>query len=67
MTEKFWFVWNPARNLPAHKHTTFNSAKFEAERLARANAPEKFIILESLGEVQKVDVAYTPHEDERPF
>jgi hypothetical protein len=65
---KFWMVWNPLRSQPTHKHHSFESAKTEAERLARANPNEEFIVLESVGSCRKNDVSWTNHEIvELPF
>lgn len=49
---KFWFVWNPANRAPRVKHRTKEAAQREAERLARANRGEEFIVLESLATVR---------------
>lgn len=46
--EPFWLVWNPARDKPQHRHSTLDGANREAERLARANPGETFIVLESV-------------------
>ena len=44
----FWFVWNPDNRTPKHKHETKGLAIAEAERLARMNRGETFVVLESV-------------------
>ena len=44
----FWFVWNPQGNEPQYKHPRYDLAVSEAERLARANPGETFIVLQSV-------------------
>ena len=45
----FWFVWNPRRNAPTHRHPTHEAACKEAERLARLHPKEPFHVLEAKG------------------
>ena len=45
----FWMVWNPYGAAPRHKHQTEASAFAEAERLARLNKGQVFVVLESIG------------------
>ncbi|PZO66158.1 MAG: hypothetical protein DI635_00590 [Pseudoxanthomonas suwonensis] len=47
--EPFWLVWNPQGYNPQHKHNTLDGATREAERLARANPGQTFIVMESVG------------------
>jgi hypothetical protein len=49
--EPFWFVWNPRGRAPTYAHTTRQSAVTEAERLARANPGQPFVVLQAIGEV----------------
>lgn len=46
--DKFWMVWNEGNRAPFVKHTTYESAKNEAKRLAMFNSG-KFFILEATG------------------
>lgn len=45
----FWLVWNPQGYNPQCKHNTEEGATREAERLARANPGQTFIVMESVG------------------
>lgn len=61
MQKPFWLVWNPERSAPQHMHDTLHSATHEAERLARQNQGETFIVLESVtalavNRVQRTDL-----------
>ncbi len=44
----FWMVWNPDGRAPTYRHTSEVSATTEAERLARANPKQTFVVLESV-------------------
>lgn len=64
----FWFVWNEQGHAPTHKHVTVESAKAEAERLARANPGERFTVLAALGTCEFDAVKWTQiNHDEVPF
>lgn len=64
----FWMVWNPQGHAPTHQHETKRSAEIEAERLARANRGQRFIVLQSIGERVVDDVQRIEHVgDELPF
>ena len=69
--EKFFFVWNGNFcKMPQMKHSTFESAKSEAERLAELNAGVEFVVLESIGYAVTKRVYFFMHEstnDEIPF
>lgn len=57
----FWLVWNPYRSSPQVKYRTLADAAREAERLARANQGETFVVLESVtaltwNNVQRTDL-----------
>lgn len=72
MSRQFWMVWNPNRNPPTHRHDTEASAETEAERLAKLNPGEHFIILEAVGlrvvdNMQRVNLRDAGHFDEVPF
>lgn len=58
----FWFVWNPQRRAPSYKHPSKESAKTEAERLARLNPGEEFIVLESVATCVSRGVVWEQHE-----
>ena len=49
--EPFWLVWSPDGGAPTHKHATLESAAGEAERLARRNSGQTFIVMESVSAV----------------
>lgn len=65
----FWLVWNPRGDQPQRKHDTKASAEKEAERLARANRGERFIVLQSIIELVVDDVRRIEHAEnsELPF
>lgn len=44
----FWFVWNTDGRVPQYKHQSEQSAIAEAERLARLNGGQTFVVLESV-------------------
>lgn len=44
----FWFVWNINGNAPRYRHESARNATAEAERLARLNPGETFIVLQSV-------------------
>ena len=52
----FWMVWNPAGRAPLHRHGTELSAITEAERLARANPGQLFIVLTTVCARHVVDI-----------
>ncbi len=56
-TKPFWLVWNPDGNSPRFQHPTEQSARTEAERLARANPGNQFVVLESVAAYTRTDVA----------
>lgn len=66
----FWFVWNPAADIPRMKHATLQCARTEAERLARLNRGQHFVVLQSLCECFIDDVRFVEHvsdDDHPPF
>ena len=67
----FWMVWNPQGHAPTKDHLTRQSAEREADRLARLNRGQRFIVLQSVSErvVDDVQViAHVPDEaDDIPF
>ena len=72
---KIWVVYNPAGRAPSFTHSTYESAKAEAKRLARLNPDQNFHVMESVGIARKNDVSFYVHErpgqlldeDEIPF
>lgn len=66
----FWFVWNENGRSPSYKHMNSVSAFNEADRLARSNPGEKFIVLQSVCAVQVNNLIRTdlrPATDDIPF
>lgn len=57
-----YFVWSPRGRVPSFEHPTAQNAKIEAERLARLNPGEKFMVLQSIAECEKVDVTWREHQ-----
>jgi len=64
--EKFWMVWNEGNRGPEKKHLNENSARNEAERLARLNPGQKFYVLAAIDCCQQRDVLWAS-ETEMPF
>lgn len=55
----FWLVWNADRTrVPMFVHRDEQSARMEAERLAKAHGG-KFFVLQSIAMVEKNDVQWT--------
>jgi hypothetical protein len=71
MSEKrFWLVWNNRGGSPIRRHETRTSAAREAERLARANQDQTFVVLEAVEAVVSSDIqriVYTHDADEAPL
>lgn len=72
MAEQFWMVWNPNRNPPAYRHTSQAAAEAEAERLARLNPGEHFIVLEAVSarvvdNMHRIDMRNGGMDDGIPF
>jgi hypothetical protein len=65
----FWMVWNPNGHAPTHKHETRRGAELEAERLARCNRGQRFIVLQSISERVVDDMKVVEHVADRdiPF
>jgi hypothetical protein len=68
----FFLVWNGHKiYTPTFQHSTWDSAKDEAKRLALSNPGVTFYVLESKAEVIKSDVEWAYHtiskDDQVPF
>ena len=48
--ESVYYVWNPAEDIPRVEHPTEEEARTEAERLARLQPKDKFVILKKVAE-----------------
>ena len=44
----FWLVWNYNGGAPTVPHGSYESAHAEAERLARCNKGQKFVVMQSV-------------------
>lgn len=67
---KFWLVWNPAGRNPSYRHHVRSAAESEAERLARLNPGQIFVVLEALCAKRALPVetiALTDSSDDFPF
>lgn len=64
--EKIWVVYNPQGRAPSYMHTSYESAKTEAKRLARINPDQSFYVMESVGLARKNDVSFYAHEAVEP-
>lgn len=70
MSDKpFWMVYGEGQRPPAFKHATFESARLEAERLARLLPGVRFYVLSAIARALKADVDFQPIEggDDIPF
>lgn len=56
--ESFWMVWNPEGHSPTFRHREETSAVTEADRLARANPGQMFIVLMAVRAVRKTDTEH---------
>jgi hypothetical protein len=66
--QPFWMVWNDMGGAPTHKHVTPESARAEAERLARLHPGRRFHVLAALGHCSFNAVNWTEVEkDFIPF
>jgi hypothetical protein len=62
MKRTFWMVLGEGR--PNYRHTTIESARAEAERLARQHPEREFFVLESVAMVKKTNVQWENcHQD----
>lgn len=66
----FWLVWNPNGKNPSYRHAFEANAIREAERLARENPGETFVVLASVAarstaDMQRIDLRAPA--DDHPF
>lgn len=54
MEERFYYVMG--RGMPTFKHPTYASAEQEAQRLARFDRGQEFLVLAAIAKVKVVDV-----------
>ena len=66
MKEPFWIVWCDNGGVPTVKHPTVQSARAEAERLARTNAGRHFHVLQVIGSAVYAQVNWEDY-DPIPF
>lgn len=59
----FFLVWSEQSGNPTYKHSTEDSAKAEAERLARANPGKVFHVLRLVDSCQVNDIVWASHRD----
>lgn len=52
----FWLVWNPHGRAPQVRHPNEASATAEAERLARSNPGQTFVVLASIEAIKLHDL-----------
>jgi hypothetical protein len=67
MKRKFWMVLG--NGMPVQRHYIEQVAKSEAERLARTNRGQEFVVLEAIRVCKATDVVWDEYEvgDELPF
>jgi hypothetical protein len=67
MKRKFWMV--VGAGVPNYRHYHIDAAREEAERLARQQPNQEFVVLEAVAAVKKTDVAWEElsDDDEPPF
>ena len=70
-SDPFWLVWNVNGDAPTHMHASHDSATSEAQRLARANRGETFVVLQTVcgfrtTDLDRIDMRPGP-ADEVPF
>lgn len=66
-TTTFWMVWVPSTNRnPAFKHATYDSAKKEAQRLARSNKAAYILQAVELVQAGEPPITHTILDAEAP-
>lgn len=63
--ETKWLVWSPVGRAQGSLHHCFELARIEAERLAIGHPGQRFLVLQSVGECVRSEVAWTGHADTR--
>lgn len=61
--QMFWLVCNLKRNQPVFKHYSMDSARREAERLARLSPDDEFYVLAPVDKCKKIDVMWKKISD----
>ena len=72
MIEKFWIVWNENKDrcdFPTLKHTSEESARVEAKKLATTHRGKSFSVMEVIGKVQMNELYwdYPKPDNDVPF
>lgn len=67
MSKKFWLVWSPQGRAPTYQHDTMMSAANEAERLAKQCPGAQFHVLEMIGTVNQITVAWSFPDKNSPL
>jgi hypothetical protein len=57
MNKRFWMVLGP-QGMPVVRHYSEAEARKEAERLARANSGQEFVVLRSVSACVKSDIRW---------
>lgn len=65
--EHFWFVWNETGSVPTFKHPTPESARREAEKLARMTPGQSFHVLQVIATARYQTVAWHEYGEFVPF
>lgn len=72
--ELFWMVYGLDQGPPTYRHSSYELALAEAQRLARISPGTKFYVLRTVAVARKVDVEVAaidapdePYDDGRPF
>jgi hypothetical protein len=67
MMDSFWMIWNPMGHAPTYKHVTPESARAEAQRLARMNPGSEFYVLRAEAKCQLNEFRWEEAADFIPF
>ena len=69
MSDRFFMVLG--RGMPTFRHHTYEAAEQEAQRLARLDRGQEFIVLAAMSKVKVTDVTIerlgAPSDDDLPF
>jgi hypothetical protein len=60
--ENFYLVWREGGGCPTFKHPDYTSAAREAERLARGNPGQEFVVIAPVMGFKKTDVEQIRYE-----